>query len=299
MKRKIIISIVVVLFLSLSIFRMFQAIARQRTAKKLLQKEKEFTYVVKTKLVEYKKIADSINFVGEIKGINEITVVPKVAGRIIKKVKEEGSYIKKDDVICEIDRDEPVLKYTLYELKSPIDGILARYFVDIGSMVSPQTPVCIISDTNKVRLIFSISESMVNKITKNSYVIFETENKKVFVSKELQLSNYIDPVSRTMEVRVILDNKTGELKSGSFVKGELIFYEKQALVVPQEAVLDIDSKKVVFVIKENNIVEERNVKTGLKYKDYLEIVSGVKESEKVVYQGVELLYDGIQVEVVE
>ena len=299
MKRKIIISIVVVLFLSLSIFRMFQAIARQRTAKKLLQKEKEFTYVVKTKLVEYKKIADSINFVGEIKGINEITVVPKVAGRIIKKVKEEGSYIKKDDVICEIDRDEPVLKYTLYELKSPIDGILARYFVDIGSMVSPQTPVCIISDTNKVRLIFSISENMVNKITKNSYVIFETENKKVFVSKELQLSNYIDPVSRTMEVRVILDNKTGELKSGSFVKGELIFYEKQALVVPQEAVLDIDSKKVVFVIKENNIVEERNVKTGLKYKDYLEIVSGVKESEKVVYQGVELLYDGIQVEVVE
>ncbi|MFN3551371.1 MAG: efflux RND transporter periplasmic adaptor subunit [Endomicrobiia bacterium] len=299
MKRKIIISIVVILFLSLGIFRIFQAITAHKIAKKLLQKEKEFTYVVKTKLVEYKKIADSINFVGEIKGINEITVLPKVAGRIIKKVKEEGSYVKKDDVICEIDRDEPVLKYTLYELKSPIDGILAKYFVDTGSMVSPQTPVCIISDTNKVRLIFSISENIVNKITKNSYITFETENGKVFVSNDLQLSNYIDPISRTMEVRVVLDNKNGELKSGSFVKGELIFYEKQALVVPQEAVFEVDSKKVVFVVKEDNIVEERNVNTALKYRNYVEIISGVEKGEKVVYQGGELLSHGIQVEVVE
>jgi len=299
MRRKIIFGIIIAFFVILFLYRMFQTIGKHKISKVLSKEEQEFVYVVKTKLSEYKKIADSINFVGEVKGINEITVIPKVVGRVVKKVKQEGSFVKKDDIICEIDRDEPVLKYTTYELKSPIDGILVRYFVDIGAMVSQQTPVCLISDTQKVKVIFSIAENMVNKIKKNSYVKIETENNLTFVSKDLQLSNYIDPISRTMEVHVIIDNTDGVLKSGSFIRGELVFYEKFAVVVPQEAVLDIDSKNIVFVVKQDNTVEEREVKVGLRYKNFVEILSGVKEKERVVYQGGELLSNGMKVEVVE
>jgi multidrug efflux pump subunit AcrA (membrane-fusion protein) len=298
MKRKIVVSIVVIAIVALGIYRVFESVQKRKITKQVSKQESEFVYTVKVKPAEFRPIADSINFVGEIKGINEVSVVPKVVGRLARKIKEEGSYVKKDEVICEIDRDEPVLKYTLYELKSPIDGILAKYFVDVGGMVSQQTPVCIISDTSKVRLIFSVAENVVNKIQKNSYVRFEVEG-KTFVSKNLQLSNYIDPVSRSMEVRVVLDNPNGDLKSGSFVKGELVFYEKSALIVPSEAVLDVDNKKVVYVVKEDKTVEEREVKTGLRYKDYTEILSGVKQSEKVVYQGGEVLTNGMSVEIIE
>jgi multidrug efflux pump subunit AcrA (membrane-fusion protein) len=298
MKRKIVVSIVVIAIVALGIYRIFESVQKRKITKQVSKQESEFVYTVKVKSAEFRPIADSINFVGEIKGINEVNVVPKVVGRLVRKIKEEGSYVKKDEVICEIDRDEPVLKYTLYELKSPIDGILAKYFVDVGGMVSQQTPVCIISDTSKVRLIFSVAENIVNKIQKNSYVRFEVEG-KTFVSKNLQLSNYIDPVSRSMEVRVVLDNPNGDLKSGSFVKGELVFYEKYSLVVPSEAVLDVDNKKVVYVVKEDKTVEEREVKTGLRYKDYTEILSGVKQGEKVVYQGGEVLTNGMRVEIIE
>jgi multidrug efflux pump subunit AcrA (membrane-fusion protein) len=294
MKRKIVVSIVVIAIVALGIYRIFESVQKRKIAKQ----ESEFVYTVKVKPAEFRPVADSINFIGEIKGINEVSVVPKVVGRLVKKIKEEGSYVKKDEVICEIDRDEPVLKYTLYELKSPIDGILAKYFVDVGGMVSQQTPVCIISDTSKVRLIFSVAENIVNKIQKNSYVRFEAIG-ETFVSKNLQLSNYIDPVSRSMEVRVVLDNPNGDLKSGSFVKGELVFYEKYSLVVPSEAVLDVDNKKVVYVVKEDKTVEEREVKTGLRYKNYTEILSGVKQGEKVVYKGGEILTNGMRVEIIE
>lgn len=294
MKRKIVVSIVVIAIVALGIYRIFESVQKRKIAKQ----ESEFVYTVKVKPAEFRPIADSINFVGEVKGINEVSVVPKVVGRLVRKIKEEGSYVKKDEVICEIDRDEPVLKYTLYELKSPIDGILAKYFVDVGGMVSQQTPVCIISDTSKVRIVFSVAENVVNKIQKNSYVRFEVEG-KTFVSKNLQLSNYIDPVSRSMEVRVVLDNPNGDLKSGSFVKGELVFYEKYSLVVPSEAVLDVDNKKVVYVVKEDKTVEEREVKTGLRYKNYTEILSGIKQGEKVVYKGGEILTNGMKVEMIE
>lgn len=299
MKRKILVILIVLGVVSLVSYRIYEVVQKRKGFRKELQKETDFTYVVSVKKAMYQKVADSVNFVGEIKGINEITVVPKVTGRLVRKIKEEGSFVNKDEIICEIDRDEPVLRFSVYELKSPINGILARYFVDVGAMVSPQTPVCIVSDTNKVRVIFSIDEKLINKITKNSYVKIETETGNTIISNQLQLTNYIDPASRSMEIRVVLENPNNYLKSGAFVKGELIFYEKTALVVPVDAVYDIDSKKVVFVVKNNKIVEERNVKTGLRYKGFIEIISGVNLTEQVVYKGGELLTDGMKVEVIE
>jgi len=298
MRRRIVIAIILVAVVALGIYRVFETLQKKRTMKQVSQKEAQFIYTVKIKPVENRTIADCINFVGEIKGINEVSVVPKVVGRLVKKIKEEGSFVVKDEVISEIDRDEPVLKYTLYELRSPIEGILAKYFVDVGSLVSQQTPVCIISDISKVKLIFNVAENVVNKIQKTSYVKFNLDN-KTFISKNLQLSNYIDPVSRSMEIRVILDNPDNSFKSGSFVKGELIFYEKQALVVPSESILNIDDKNILYVVKEDRTVEERELKTGLRYKDYTEVLSGVKQNEKVVYQGGEVLGNGMKVEVIE
>lgn len=299
MKRKILTILVFVGLFVLASYRIYEVVQKRKKFKQEYKKDSDFSYVVSVKKAEYKKIADSINFVGEIKGINEITVIPKVAGRLVKKVKEEGSFVNKDEVICEVDRDEPVLKFSVYELKSPINGVLAKYFVDIGAMVSPQTPVCIISDTTKVRVVFNVDEKLVNKITKNSYVKIETETGNTIFSNKIQLSNYIDPVSRAMEVRVVLENPNNYLKSGAFVKGELVFYEKTALVIPTDAVYNIDNKKISFVVKEGDIVEEREIKTGLTYKGVVEVVSGIKLSEKVVYKGGELLTDGMKVEVVE
>lgn len=299
MKRKILTIMVFIGIVILASYRIYEAIQKRKKFVQEFKRESDFSYVVSVKKATYQKIADSVNFVGEIKGINEITVIPKVAGRLIKKIKEEGSFVNKDEVICEVDRDEPVLKFSVYELKSPINGVLAKYFVDVGAMVSPQTPICIISDTTKVRVIFNVDEKLINKITKNSYVKIETETGDTFVSNQLHLSNYIDPISRSMEIRVVLNNPHNRLKSGAFVKGELIFYEKIALVIPTDAIYEIDSKKIAFVVKEGGIVEEREIKTGLSYKGVIEVISGLKAEEKVVYKGGELLTEGMKVEVVE
>jgi len=300
MRKRTIIAIILVCGVGvMSVFRIFQAIQRRKGMKEEARKEERFTYSVRVRTARYKMVADSVNFIGEIRGVNEVTVVPKVIGRLIKKNKEEGTFVRKDEVIAEIDRDEPLLKYAVYELRSPIDGILGKYFVDVGAMVSQQTPVCIISEVSKVKLIFSVGENVVNKINKNSYVKFALEGGQVFTSSELQLSNYIDPGTRSMEVRVILDNAKGLFKSGSFVKGELIFYERYALTVPTEAILEADGRKVVYVVREDSTVEEREVKTGLKYKDFTEIIAGLKDGERVVYQGSEILTPGVRVEVVE
>lgn len=300
MRRKIFVVVIISAIVLLGVYRMYQSVVKSKISRQKHLEQQKFVYVVKTVPVKYQRIYESMDFVGEVKGINEVSVLPKVVGRLSKKIVEEGSFVKKDEVICEVDRDEPVLKYSMYEVKSPIDGILVKYFVDIGGMVSPQTPLCIVADTSKIRVVFSVPENLSYKITQGTYIKFSIgEMGRKFFSSNLQVSNYIDPVSRTMEVKCILDNENNTFKSGSFVKGEIVFREKNVLSIPEDAVVVSGDEKYVFVVKDNNVVEKRKISTGTNYKGTLEILSGLKVEEKVVYQGMELLSDGDTVKVVE
>jgi multidrug efflux pump subunit AcrA (membrane-fusion protein) len=300
MKRRYIILGIIILVVLLSIFRIVEYITKTSAMKKLNKESKDFVFTVKVKEAKIEKIFDRTNFVGEIKGINEVSVVPKVTGKIVRKIVEEGSEVKKDDVICEIDRDEPVLKYSLYEVKSPISGVLVKYFVDTGAMVSPQTPLSIVSDNTNVKIVFNLAEKLVSKIRPGSYIRFTTSatSNKVFISKDIQLNNYIDPVSRTMEIKSVLPNPDKIFRSGSFVNGEIIFLEKYSVVVPAESVSTTDGNKYVYVV-EDGVAKKRFVEVGITDKDKTEILSGIKPKEKVVFQGYEMLTDGVKVNIIE
>ncbi|MFQ3675402.1 MAG: efflux RND transporter periplasmic adaptor subunit [Endomicrobiia bacterium] len=300
MNRKNVITTIIVIVLLISIFRIFQAVNKKVMASKELKKT-EIVYTVKVVKVSKEQIFDSTNFVGEIRGINEVSVYSKVPGKLIKKVVEEGNFVAKDDVLCEIDRDEPVLKYSVYELKSPISGIVSKYFVDVGGIVSPQMPVCNVSDTKQVRIIFGIAERLVSKIKPSSYIKFKTPtvSNRSFISRELHLGNYIDPMTRLMEIRSVLNNENNLLKSGGFVEGELIFSEKNVLTIPLDCIINTeDGKKIVYVV-ENGIAQKRELKTGIEYKGKVEILDGIKQNEIVVYQGQELLVEGMKVNIFE
>lgn len=300
MKRRYIVFGILGLTVLISVFRVVQYATKSVTIKKQNKESKEFVFTVKVKEIKVEKILDRTNFVGELKGINEVSVMPKVAGKVIRKVVDEGAELKKDDIICEIDRDEPVLKYSMYEVKSPISGVLVKYFVDTGAMVSPQTPLCIVSDNTSVKVVFNLAEKLVSKINANSYLRFNTSSTsgKVFVSKDIQLSNYIDPVSRTMEIKSILKNPDKIFRSGSFVDGEIIFLEKYSVVVPAESVSTTDGKKYVYIV-EDGVVKKRDVNVGITERNKIEILSGVKPKEKVIFQGYELLTEGVKVNVIE
>jgi multidrug efflux pump subunit AcrA (membrane-fusion protein) len=299
MRKKIIITITI-LILGISIFRIVQSINKKTKISKQL-KDTDVVYTVKVVKVKYEKIFDSANFVGEIKGINEVSVYSKVPGKLAKKIVDEGEFVTKDTTICEIDRDEPVLKYALYELKSPISGVISKYFVDIGGIVSPQMPVCNISDTSQIRVVFGIAEKLVSKINSWSYIKFKTTTypDKTFYGKNLQLGNYIDPVSRLMEIKSIISNDNNIFRSGSFVEGEIIFNEKNVLVLPIDCIVNtFDNKKIVYVI-ENDVASKKEVKTGLEYRCKVEIIYGSKTNDLVVHQGQELLTEGKKVNIIE
>jgi len=94
----------------------------------------------------------------------------------------------------------------------------------------------------------------------------------------------VDPMTRTVKVRSEFDNADGALKPEMF--GDVVIEqpERQVVVVPYSAVLQTGTRSVVFVVKGNGTFDPREVQTGTKSGDFMEVRSGVQAGEKVVTQ---------------
>ena len=98
----------------------------------------------------------------------------------------------------------------------------------------------------------------------------------------------LDEVSRTAHVRVVLDNRSGQLRPGMFVTVAIPLRgtsEVQAPAIPAEAVQKISGLPAVFVEKGPGLYELRPVETGREAHGMVEIRHGLQEGERAVVQG--------------
>ena len=98
-----------------------------------------------------------------------------------------------------------------------------------------------------------------------------------------------DPASRTLRVRLELDNADFVLRPDMFVDVEFDIKEPKGISVPFEALLDSGRRKTVFVSTGEGVFEAREVTTGSRFGDRVEIASGLAEGDRVVVSGMFLL----------
>jgi Cu(I)/Ag(I) efflux system membrane fusion protein len=94
-----------------------------------------------------------------------------------------------------------------------------------------------------------------------------------------------DAVSRTLQVRLEAGNPGFVLKPDMYVDVEFAIPTSRALTVPRDAVIDSGLKKIVFVDRGNGGFEPRQVRTGWRTPDTVEIVEGLKPGERIVISG--------------
>jgi Cu(I)/Ag(I) efflux system membrane fusion protein len=94
-----------------------------------------------------------------------------------------------------------------------------------------------------------------------------------------------DAVSRTLQVRLEAGNPGFVLKPDMYVDLEFAVPTPRALTVPREAVLDSGMKKIVFVDRGNGYFEPRQVRTGWRTGESVQIVEGLKPGERIVISG--------------
>jgi len=95
----------------------------------------------------------------------------------------------------------------------------------------------------------------------------------------------LDPATRSARIRAILTDPEGVLKPEMFVNASIQVAAGEVLAVPEEAVFDTGTKKILFVDKGDGLFEPRDVTVGVKAEGYYEIKTGVDEGELVVTSG--------------
>ena len=190
---------------------------------------------------------------------------------------------------------QPVNTITIHARYS---GYITKKYVHVGHWASAGEDIYDVADLSTVWVIASVYESDVKLIKQGQSVeiISASYPDKPMVAKV----NYIDPVfnpdSRTLEVRIDVNNNGDILKPDMYVKIKINTYAGENLAVPKNAVLRTGEKNYVYVEKEKGVYVPRNVEIGYEQDGYYAVTSGLKEGETVVSSGGFLIDSETQIE---
>lgn len=170
---------------------------------------------------------------------------------------------------------------------SPIDGFVMKREVFERTYVTPETELYEIADFSTVWVNAEIYEYEVPyvKVGQSAEMSLSYFPGKSYAGKIVYIYPTVDPVTRTVRVRVEFPNPQFELKPEMFAEVQLKLGYGTQTVVPQEAVLDSGSQQIVFVVMENGYFEPRKVELGPRLGDQVIILSGLKPGETIVTSG--------------
>ena len=188
------------------------------------------------------------------------------------------------------------------KIYSPITGIVTKRFLDAGELITASSmmkndPILLIQDLSTVKIKVAVGEKELGEIKRGQKVKIKVDaySDRIFTGKVLKIGSFVEPSSRTTEIEIKVKNSDYLLKSGMFVRAEIITKEKKdVLLIPDEALLEDGDKETVFVV-DNNRAYIKEVETGLKDSEKTEILEGLKEWEQVVITGAYRLKNGVRI----
>jgi cobalt-zinc-cadmium efflux system membrane fusion protein len=175
-----------------------------------------------------------------------------------------------------------------YEVVAPLSGTVVDVKKAAGEEVHSGEAILEIVSLDIVWVEAPIFEKDLGRITKDVDAAFSTAAfpDEDFRGRLVNVGAVIDEQTRAAKAVFEVNNSAGKLRLGMQANLRLGTGEKRAvLLVPKEAVLDNEGKKVVYVLRTGEEFERRDVVIGDEYGDKLAIISGVTAGERVVTQG--------------
>ncbi len=174
------------------------------------------------------------------------------------------------------------------KVESPIDGIVLERLVNPGESTHPDQIVLKLGSLATVLMATKVTEEKIHSVqldlfAETSFPAFPGE---LFQGRVFKIDPNIDPVSRTFTTYVEINNPDLRLKPGLSGFARIHRSAKDALGVPSIAVINPSGEQAsVFVVDESGRANLRKVRSGIVVNAMTEIISGLKEGEKVVTVG--------------
>jgi membrane fusion protein, copper/silver efflux system len=189
-----------------------------------------------------------------------------------------------DQIDQVIQTRQPIKNITLY---SPATGYVTDRKAFPQLKVMPDTDLYTIVDLSRVWVMADVFEYEAPNVhlDETARVSFQALPGRTFAAHVNYIQPGVDATTRTLKVRLDLDNPNASLKPDMYADVEFQISLPAKLTVPAEAVLDSGERKTVFVDRGDGYFEPRQVTTGERSDGRIQILSGLREGERVVTSG--------------
>lgn len=181
-------------------------------------------------------------------------------------------------------------------VKAPFDGVVGIRRVDLGARVDDDTMITTLDDRSRMILEFSLPETFYGQLSRGLPVTAHSTSfpDRSFDGAIATVDTRIDVTSRSFRVRATLPNPDLLLPAGLFVLVDVILDEREAVVIPEEAVLTEAGRAVVYVALDDR-AERRTVELGQRMLGTVEVRDGLEPGELVVSRGLQRMRDGVAI----
>ena len=183
-------------------------------------------------------------------------------------------------------------------LRSPISGFVTAKNYDNGDMTSPQLPVVVIQQIAPVKAVIGVSERYYSFLKKGAAATLSVDalGEETFSGVVTNIFPTLDPITHTVSTEIEVANKDLKLRPGMYARVHLDFGTKEALTVPDKAIVRQagSGARYVYVFSGGKAVY-RAVELGQQQGDLYEVVSGLNAGDQVIISAPSNLKNGLSV----
>ncbi len=235
---------------------------------------------------------------------------PLVAQKAVSQAELDKAQSMERAATAEVDADQAVLDNAKLNLgwttvSSPISGIAGISKVGVGDLMTPTTIMTTVSNINPIYVDFSIAEQDYMRFTREKSgrdagrslqlilgdtTVFPERGRALLVNRE------VDAKTGTIQVRAEFPNPGNVLRPGQYARIRAITeVRKNALLVPQQAVSELQGIYQVGVVGQDNKAAIKTVKLGPQFGDMWVVESGLEAGENVIVDGLQRVKTGMTV----
>lgn len=177
----------------------------------------------------------------------------------------------------------------LLPVRSPIGGVITEKHAIVGELADPAKSLYTVADLSSMWVLVDIHEKDLAKVRRGqaATVVVSAFPEMKFRGRITYLADVVDEATRTIKARVEVANPGRKLKPEMFATVELATAADAppVLAVPEEAVQELEGRKLVFIAEGDAVFEPRKVELGRASGGMVEVVSGLKEGERFAAKG--------------
>ena len=214
--------------------------------------------------------------------------------------------IKKDELLepinfnTKVNKGDVIAKLISKTITAPFAGIVGKRGISGSSLGPENTIILTLDDSKKVLCDLKIPEVYAAFLKKDLKLsaIFSAYKDKTYEGKIESVASRVDAQTRSILARAKINNENSEILPGSLLEIEIFYNEKNSLSVPDTSIMYEGSKKFIYKIIENNMIEKVEIETGIRNTGNLEVLSGINEGDKVVAEGLTKIRPGMKVKLI-